>query len=79
MFAVLTTLVLSPWALTDLMSQPDWFGELNRMTWVALAFVGIGGGALVYLVYQYAIEYGSALSASMMTFIQPITGALLAF
>jgi drug/metabolite transporter (DMT)-like permease len=78
-FTVLTTLVMASIALPDLLSQPAWFAEMTRMTWTAVAFIGIGGGALLYLTYQYAIEYGTSLSASMMSFIQPIAGAIMAF
>ena len=78
-FVALTTLVLSPIALTDLLSNPDWFAGMNMMTWISLLFVGIGGGMGVYLVYQYALKFGGPLPASMMTFLQPIAGSLMAF
>ena len=42
-------------------------------------YVGIFGGAVYYLLYQYAIKHGTPLIASMTMYLQPTATFLWAF
>lgn len=42
-------------------------------------YLGIGGTALYYFVYQKALSVGNEISASLFTYLQPIFTAILAF
>lgn len=78
-FGVVAAVSLIPFAVNENGVGLEWLSHLTPLAIFSLLFVGIGGGAVLYLMYQYAIKFGGALSASMMTFLQPIAGSLVAF
>jgi drug/metabolite transporter (DMT)-like permease len=78
-FGVVAAISLVPFVMSEGAAGLPWLSQITPLTIFSLLFVGIGGGAVLYLMYQYAIKFGGALSASMMTFLQPIAGSLVAF
>lgn len=73
MFFVLTTtliqLLLAP---LDLVQHQNWWGEISLKSILGVAYVGILGTGVYYLIYQYAIKNSTPIIASMILYLQPI-------
>jgi drug/metabolite transporter (DMT)-like permease len=71
-FAITTLCVLLPFALNDFYVNPLWIYHLSSASIASTLYVGIMGGAVYYLLYQYAIKHGGPVVASLTMFLQPI-------
>lgn len=72
----LCTIVASlPLAILDIWQKPLWW-QISLEGWVGLFYVGIFGAVGLYILFQYAIKYGSPLIASLNSYLQPITGMI---
>lgn len=70
-FAITTTLVLSPMAIGEYLQQPNWPSLLTLPVILSVFYVGIFGGGIYYLLYQFAIKHGTPTIASLTMFLQP--------
>ena len=78
-FSLTTAVILSPFFLKDYMTNPSWLLQLNVFSIFSAFYVGIFGGAIYYLLYQYAIKHGSPVIASMTMYLQPTATFFWAF
>jgi len=73
MFFVFTTtfiqLLLMP---LDLVQNQNWWSEISLKSILGIAYVGILGTGLYYLIYQYAIKNTTPIIASMILYLQPV-------
>lgn len=75
-FSVVTFLVSLPFAGFEVYKygiSPD----VNIMHILSAVYVGLFGTGVFYLSYQYALKNGSALTASLFTYLQPVFGIIL--
>jgi len=76
--SILTTFIVSlPFLFWDLRYGDKVF-NFNFSLLLATLFMGFFGTFMTYLLYQYAIKHLSALTASLSTYIQPVTTTILA-
>jgi len=72
-FFVLTTtfiqLLLIP---LDLVQHQNWWSEITIKSILGVAYVGILGTGVYYLIYQHAIKNSTPMIASMILYLQPI-------
>lgn len=76
-FSLVTLLVSLPFVFHEFLT----YGPPENIELAHLAsgiYIGIGGTGVFYLLYQYALKVSSAVTASLFTYIQPISGILLA-
>lgn len=78
-FGLTTTIILSPLFIRDYLANPNWLYHLSLFSIFSTLYVGIFGGAVYYLLYQYAIKHGTPLIASMTMYLQPTATFLWAF
>lgn len=74
-----TTLVTFFFALYEYFLNPSWIANVSGQAVLSTFYVGIFGGAIFYLLYQYAIKNGTPIVASMTLFFQPIATFAWAF
>lgn len=67
--AVFTSTILSA---GELSSNPGWWNNVGKQSLFSVAYVGILGTSVYYVLYQYAIKYGSPVIASTVLYLQPI-------
>jgi drug/metabolite transporter (DMT)-like permease len=68
------TLVLSiPFALYEISQEPVSFQTVQLKHLLSAIVTGVIGTSLFYIVYQKAISLGNALTASLFTYLQPVT------
>jgi drug/metabolite transporter (DMT)-like permease len=77
--AITTCLVMLPLAISEYLANPIWIKEIALAPIASTFYVGIMGGAVYYLLYQYAIKLGGPVIASLTLFIQPVATYLWAF
>src|SRR3989338_1458926 len=76
--SILTTFVVSlPLLYWDFIHGEKVF-DFNFTLLLATLFMGVFGTFMTYLLYQYAIKYLSSLTASLSSYIQPVTTTILA-
>lgn len=76
--SILTTFVISlPLLYWDFRHGEKVF-DFNFTLLLATLFMGVFGTFMTYLLYQYAIKYLSSLTASLSSYIQPVTTTILA-
>lgn len=78
-FSLTTTVVLSFFFIRDYFVNPNWLYHLSLFSIFSTFYVGVFGGAVYYLLYQYAIKHGSPIIASMTMYLQPTATFLWAF
>lgn len=71
-FSLTTAAVSLAIAIAETASQPSWWTGISLGAWLAVAYVGVIGTAVYYLLYQYAIKTGTPVIASMTFYLQPI-------
>ena len=77
-FGLSTVFVLSPFFIKDIITT-QWISHLSLTAILSTLYVGIFGGAVYYLLYQYAIKHGSPVIASMTMYLQPTATFLWAY
>lgn len=75
-FSLVTFLVSLPFAAAELLSQG--LPTTSSLQLFSVFYLGVIGTALFYLLYQYAVKHGNSVTASLFTYIQPISGIGLA-
>ena len=78
-FALTTALVLSPMAVSEWLHQPNWPSLLTWPAILSVLYVGIFGGGIYYLLYQFAIKHSTPTIASLTMFLQPAATYFWAF
>ena len=58
-------------AINELFRYPNWPSLITLPSILSVIYVGIFGGGIYYLLYQFAIKHGSPLIASLTMFLQP--------
>ncbi len=71
MSAFTIAVVLLVLSFSDLFIYNAWMADVRLPHILSTMYVGIFGGVVYYLLYQYAIKHGSPVIASMTMFIQP--------
>ncbi|MBI3385301.1 DMT family transporter [Candidatus Gottesmanbacteria bacterium] len=74
-FAVTAMLMTFLFAGKDLMSPAIW-QKVTFSGWIGLLYVGVFGSIALYLLFQYAVKYGTPLIGSMNSYLQPISGVI---
>jgi len=64
------------WAVVPIMDRPLLFPH-SGLTWFALAWLGLLGSCVAYLLYFYLINAWGATRTSLVTYIFPVVGLLL--
>jgi drug/metabolite transporter (DMT)-like permease len=62
-----------PFALYEISQEPVSFQTIQLKHIFSALVTGVIGTSLFYIVYQKAISIGNALTASLFTYLQPIT------
>ena len=70
---VVTLAISIPFALYEISQEPVSFQTVQLKHILSALVTGIIGTSLFYIVYQKAIKLGNALTASLFTYLQPIT------
>lgn len=71
-FAITTTLSMAVFAGQEYFANPSWVNHVSLISILSILYVGIFGGTIYYLLYQYAIKHGTPIAASMTLFLQPL-------
>ena len=76
-FSLVSLLISLPFMGYEFISHgfPSQFGLIHILSG---AYIGLIGTGVFYLAYQYALKHGSAITASLFTYLQPISGVGLA-
>lgn len=76
-FIIMTLLLSLPLAIWEVSTQgiPQ---VIELKHWLAAGFVGVGGTAAFYFLYQKALSLGNEVTASLFTYLQPIFTAVMA-
>jgi drug/metabolite transporter (DMT)-like permease len=75
--SIVTMVISIPFALNELIAN----GLSESITWMHImsgVYAGVIGTGLFYITYQYALKLSSEVTASIFTFLQPISGILAA-
>jgi drug/metabolite transporter (DMT)-like permease len=68
------TLAISiPFALYEISQEPVRFQTVQLKHILSALVTGVIGTSLFYIVYKKAISLGNALTASLFTYLQPVT------
>lgn len=79
-FLALTTIVVMlPVAFLEFKTSHAWVNHLSVGILFSVLYIGLFGGFLYYLLYQYAIKHGTPIIASMTMFLQPVATFIWAF
>jgi len=70
-FIITTAIVALALSLSDWLINPYWWQSVSLQAWIGVIYLGIFGGAGYYVLYQYAIKYGTPIIASMILYLQP--------
>lgn len=79
LFVFVTTLVLSVFAVSDYVANPDWWRFVSDETVFATLYVGSIGTFGFYLLFQYAIKHSTPTVASTTGYIQTVATFMWAF
>lgn len=73
LFFVLTTIVTQTiLAPIDLQQHPGWWSSVSTEAILALAYVGVFGTGIYYLIFQHVIRSTTPVIASMILYLQPV-------
>lgn len=71
-FVLTTTLIQLILAPLDLTQHQNWWNGISVKSILGVAYVGIFGTGIYYLIYQHAIKNSTPIIASMILYLQPI-------
>lgn len=75
----ITTLIALPFFLVELLNtSSSWWLDLGLNSTISLFYVAIASTVVVYLLNQYAIKHGGSVFASMLLYLSPLFGYLVA-
>lgn len=77
-FIYMTALANGVLAIPELFSHYQWISHTSISNWIGLVYSG-SFGVLFFLLYQAAVKHGSALMASTINYLSPITAFIFAF
>lgn len=76
-FFVLTTLFVQILLVPlDLIQNQNWWNNISQKSILGVAYVGILGTSVTYLIYQHIIKNSTPFVASMILYLQPVFGFL---
>lgn len=78
-FILLSTIVLLPFFLWELFTQPGWWGQVTGWGIFSVFYVAVIITVLNYTLNQYAIKHGGAVLASTMFYISPVFSFVINF
>lgn len=78
-FIILTTILLFPLFLFELIFSPGWWNDISLTSLSALAYTVVFGTIALWLVKQYAVKHGGVLIASLSLYLTPISTFILAY
>lgn len=55
------------------------FGDISLTVWLLLFYLGVGTQGIAYMFFQWGLQTESATIASIMSLLEPVTAALLAW
>lgn len=71
-FILVTTVVLFPFFINDLLSQASWITHITVSSAASIIYISVFATIFTYLLSQYAIKHGGAIFASMNLYLTPI-------
>lgn len=78
-FSVVTVLIMLPFSLYELQTEPAWWREVSLAGLLGLLYIGFFGTAFYYLVIQYIVKNTTPTLASMVLYVQPFAAILWAY
>lgn len=78
-FIILTTILLFPLFLLELIITPGWWTNVTLTGLSALLYTVVFGTIALWLVKQYAVKHGGVLIASLSMYLTPISTFILAY
>jgi len=72
-FLLTTALVSGILAFGEYLNNPDLWGNISVNAWLAMGYVALLGTGSFYFLYQFAIQAGSPVIASMILYLAPVT------
>lgn len=79
MFIIITTVALFPLFLIESTFQYGWWNNINIPAILSILYVVFAGTICTYLLNQYSIKHGGITFASMVFYLSPLFGFLVAF
>jgi len=77
MVFILTTILVQALLIPFSLPQDNvWLANLSVKALLAVAYVGVIGTGIYYLIYQFAIKHSTPIIASMTFYLQPISAFL---
>ncbi|MBT3249332.1 MAG: DMT family transporter [Candidatus Pacebacteria bacterium] len=76
-FSLVSLLLSLPFMGYELLSL-GFSAQISIVHILSTVYIGLVGTGVFYLAYQYALKHGSAVNASLFTYLQPIFGISLA-
>ncbi len=77
-FIMVATIILTPLALIEMQFTGNWLLHISLVSIGSMLYVSAVGTVIFYFLYQKAIKTTSPIIASMMLYLTPIIGILLA-
>lgn len=71
-FILVTSVVLFPFFMIDLLNQPQWVNRLTFSSIASIVYIATFSTIITYLLNQYAIKHGGSIFASMNLYLIPI-------
>lgn len=78
-FIILTTVVLFPLFIFELISRYGWWNGITINSIFSILYVVLAGTIFTYLLNQYSIKHGGTIFASMAFYLAPLFGFFVAF
>jgi len=78
-FIIITTVVLFPFFLLESTLQYGWWNGIGISALLSILYVVLAGTICTYLLNQYSIKHGGIVFASMVFYLSPLFGFLVAF
>lgn len=78
-FIFLTTILLFPLFLLELVISPPWWSNVTLSGFSSLIYTAVFGTIGLYLVKQYSIKHGGALVTSLSMYLVPVFTFILAY
>lgn len=78
-FIFLTTILLFPLFLLELVISPPWWSNVTLSSFSSLIYTAVFGTIGLYLVKQYSVKHGGALITSLSMYLVPIFTFILAY
>jgi len=78
-FIIITAVTLFPFFLAESAFQYGWWNKIGVQAFLSMFYVVVMGTICTYLLNQYSIKHGGIAFASMVFYLSPLFGFLVAF